>query len=120
MEGIQKLPECIGSVLGPLVRTKHQPIGGVSLFISFAKGCNHQFCIGIGTDVPGNNFSGIQIHYNAWAMPFPIGFDTGDVADPGKVRGLLREILLQMAAAIGVLRRPGRNAGLVRGHLGQL
>ena len=120
MERIQKLPEGGGSVLGSLVRMEHQPIGGVSFFISFPEGCNDQFCIRIARDVPGNDFSGVQIHYNAKVMPFSADFNIGNIADPYKIRGFLGKVLLQMITAAGVLGRSGRSAGLVRGHFGQL
>ena len=118
MERIQKLPEGGCSILGSLIRMEHQPIGGVSFFISFPEGCNDQFCIRIAKDVPGNDFSGVQIHYHAQVMPFSASFDISNVAGPYKIRGFLGKVLLQMITAAGVLGRSGRNAGLVCGHFG--
>ena len=118
MERIQKLPEGRGSILGSLIRMEHQPIGGVSFFISFPEGCNDQLCIRIARDVPGNDFSGVQIHYNAQVMPFSAGFDIGNIADPYKIQGFLSKVLLQMITAAGVLGRFSRNVELVCGHFG--
>lgn len=57
MQRIQKLPECESSILGSPIRMEHKSIGSVSFFIGFPKGCNNQINIGIGRDMPEDNFS---------------------------------------------------------------
>ena len=97
---------------------KHQPIWSVPFFISFPKGRNHQFPISIGRDMPGNDFSGVQIHDNTEVIPFPAGFDIGNVAGPYKIGCFLGKVLLQMVTAGDDLRRFAGNVRFVCGHLG--
>ena len=101
IERIQKLSESKSSVLSASVGMKHQPIGGISFFISFPKGSNNQIYIGIGRDVLGDHFSGVQVHYNAEAIPIFTGINISNVTGPYKIWGFLVKILLQMITAIG-------------------
>lgn len=107
IQGIQKLPECKGSILGSPVRMEHQSIRSISLFVSLPKGCNNKLYIGIGGNMPGNDFSGVQIHYNTKIVPFPACLNVCNVADPYEIRSFLVKILLQMIAAGSVIGMSG-------------
>lgn len=120
IQGIQKLPECTGRILGSLVGMEHQPIRSVPFFVSLPKGCNHKLCIGIGGNMPGNDFSGEQIHYDTQIVPFPVCLDVGNVADPNEIRSFLVKILLQMIAARSVIGMSGRDRRFVGRHSGEL
>ena len=74
IQGIQKLPECKGRILGSPVGMEHQSIRSVSFFVSFPKGCDNKLCISISGNMPGNDFSGEQIHNNTQIVPFPACF----------------------------------------------
>ena len=81
IQGIQKLPECKGSIPGFLVGMERQFIRSVSFFVSLPKSCNNKLCISIGGDVLENDFSLVQIHHNTELIPFPASPDVGNVAN---------------------------------------
>lgn len=96
IQGIQKLSECKGSILGSPVGMEHQSIRSISFFVCLPKGCHNKLCIAIGGNMPGNDFSGVQIHYNAQIVSFPASCNVCNVADPNEIRSFLMKILLQM------------------------
>ena len=86
---------------------EHQSIRGVSLFVSLPKGCNNKLYISIDRNMPGNDFSGVQIHYNTRIVPFPTCLNVGNVADPNENRSFLVELLLQVIAAHSIIGMSG-------------
>lgn len=68
----------------------------------------------------GNDFSGVQIHYNTEVIPFSACSDISNIANPYEVRGFRVKVLLQMTAAVCVVRMSAGNRRLVGGHSGQL
>ena len=95
------------SIPGSPVGMEHQSIRILPLFVSLPKGCNNKLYIGIGGNMPGNDFSGVQIHYNTQIVAFPICLNAGNVADPYGIRSFLVKILLQMIAAGSVIGMSG-------------
>lgn len=120
MQRIQKLPECGGCVLGSPVGVKHQAIRSISFFVSFSEGSDNQLCIGTGRDMPGNDFSGVQIHHDTEIVPFPARFKVGDVADPYEIGCFLAKVLLQVVGAGSVIGTFDRDKRPISGHFRKL
>lgn len=70
--------------------------------------------------MPGNDLSGVQIHYNTEVIPFSACSDVSNIANPYKVRSFLVKVLLQMIAAVLVFRMSAGNRRFFGGHSGQL
>ena len=93
---------------------------GISFFVSVSECSDNQLCIGLGREMPGNDFSGVQIHHNAEIVPFPARFDVGNVAGPYEIGGFLVNVLPQMVGAGSVIRTYGRARRFIGGHFGEL
>ena len=70
--------------------------------------------------MPGNDFSGVQIHYDTKVIPLAARSDVSNIANPYEVGGFLVKVLVQMIEAVCVFRMSAGNRGLVGGHFGQL
>ena len=66
----------------------------VPFFISFFERSHDQIHIRFRGYVPGDDFSGEEIHYDAEIIPLTGDPDIGKVAGPYKVRSFLLEFLL--------------------------
>ena len=109
IKGIQKLPECKGCVLASSVKMEHKTIRGVSFFVSPLKSSDNQFHICIRTDMPCNDFSGVQLHHNTEIVPFSACFHVGDITGPYEIRGFLIKVLVQIVDTGLVIQMSGRN-----------
>ena len=98
----------------------HKAIRGISFFISLSECGHNQIRIRISRDMPGNDFSGVQIHHNAQIVPFPSRFDVGNIAGPYEIGGFLVKVLLQMVSAGPILGRSGRERRFSSGHFREL
>lgn len=99
---------------------KHKAIRGISFFVSLPECSDYQFRICIGRDMPGNDFSGVEIHHNAQIVPFAGDFQISDVADPYGIGSFLVKVLQQMAGTGPVIRTSGRDRWFIRGHFWKL
>ena len=77
-------------------RMKHKSLGMGTFLISFFECCHYQINIRFWRDVPGDNFAGKQVHYNAEVVPFTGDFYIGEIASPDDVWTFLVKLLLQM------------------------
>ena len=99
---------------------EHEAAGGVPFFISLFKGAHNQLRVRSGGDIPGDDLSGKQIHYNAQIIPFTACLDISNVAGPDEVGSLLAKLLLKMIGTVPVVCVPVVNCGFRSGHLWQL
>ena len=98
---------------------EHEPVRGITFFVSLPEGGDNQFCIRTDRDVPGNDFSGVQVHHNAEIVPFPARSDVGGVTGPYEIGCFLVKVLLQVVGAGIVIGTSGCDRGLVCGHFGK-
>ena len=120
IQRIQKLPECEGGILGSPVGVKHKAVRGLPFFVSSSKCSDNQFCISMGRNMPGNDFPGKEIHHNTQIVPFPSGFEKGNVTGPYKIGSFLFKILLQMVRTGLIVRTSGRSRRFIGGHFRKL
>lgn len=104
----------------PPVRVEHKPVRGIPFFVSLFKGTHDQLCIRFGSDMPGNDLSGKEVHHNAQIKPFTASLDIGDIADPNEVGSFLPELLLQVIGTGSIVSMSAVNRRFRSGHLWQL
>ena len=66
--------------------------------------------------MPGNNFAGEQVDYDAKVEPFAARLDICKIACPYKIWSLLVKLLVQMIGTVTVIGMVAVSTRLVGGH----
>ena len=92
----------------------------VTFLISFFECSHYQINIRFWRDVPGDDFAGKQVHYNAEVVPFTGDFYIGEIASPDDVWTFLVKLLLQMIGTFVIFFVTILTERFIRRHTWQL
>ena len=99
---------------------KHKSFRMVTFLISFFECSHYQVNIRFWRDVPGDDFAGEQVHYNAEVVPFTSNFYIGEIASPDDVWTFLVKLLLQMIGTFAIFFVTILTKRFIRRHTWQL
>ena len=82
---------------------EHQAQRRVPFVISFFESSHYQVDIWFAGNVPGDDFTREQVHYDAKIIPFAIYFDVGKITGPDNVWSFLIEFLPEVSGAVSII-----------------